>query len=256
MGSGKEMMLNEEERKKTSLVLRSEGFLVSWLNKELQADCRFMEELSTGAAFCQMLDKIKPGIIDLRNVDFACNRMSDFEGNFQILKQGLLALGIRKKTVEKFMPMEKIVRGHHCSLSILAKMMRRLARHHTQDFLENRLDYNPLERRGFQAIRIEMPLMCDAACQAALGPDMVRARLVRWDLNLIDDVPALKSDGADGDVIDRSPRPDRFLALSNDSYDVFNKAVRAYVLENLGIKQRKVKKANASTNTESYATSS
>ncbi|XP_070137382.1 microtubule-associated protein RP/EB family member 1-like [Drosophila bipectinata] len=252
MGSDEEMpMLNEEELRMARLVLRSEDFLVSWLNKELEADCRFMEGFSTGAVFCQILDKIKPGLIDLRNVDFVCNRMSSFEGNFRILKQGLLELGIRKKTVEKVMPMEKLLHGHHYTLGILAKWMRRLFRLHAEDYLESKVDYNPRKRRGFQAIRIAAPLMCDAACQAELGPDMVRIRLVRWDLNLIDEDQTLVSDGGDGDVIDRRPRPDHFLQLSNASYDAFNKAVRAYVLENLGIGQPKVDKVNASTNTDS-----
>ncbi|EDV34554.2 uncharacterized protein Dana_GF20898 [Drosophila ananassae] len=176
-------MLNQDTQM-TALDLRKERFLVSWVNRELRADFQIVEEFCTGAAFCQLVDRVQPGIIDLRRVKFMCNRMTAFRGNYNLLEEGLLKLGIDKAVLDKILPLEKIIRGHHRALSELTARIRRLVRRYATDYPE---PYNALERRGYQDICVAAPEMVDVACQAALGADMLRLRLVRWDLNLIDD---------------------------------------------------------------------
>jgi len=67
-----------------------------------------IEQLCTGAAYCQFMDQLFPGSIALKKVKFTTNLEHEFISNFKTL-QG----SFNKAGVDKVIPIEKLVKGKY-----------------------------------------------------------------------------------------------------------------------------------------------
>nr|ABM55644.1 putative microtubule-associated protein RP/EB family member 3 [Maconellicoccus hirsutus] len=80
--------------------------MLAWVNNALQSNFTKIEELCTGAAYCQFMDMLFPGGIVLKRVKFRTNLEHEYIQNFKILQAAF-----KKMNVDKIIPIDKLVKG-------------------------------------------------------------------------------------------------------------------------------------------------
>lgn len=84
----------------------SRNDLVEFINDKLALNYLKVENLCSGAAYCQLMDLMWPGCIPLKRVKFEAQQDYQYIENFKIL-QG----AFKKQGVDKIIPVEKLVKG-------------------------------------------------------------------------------------------------------------------------------------------------
>ncbi|GMT27240.1 hypothetical protein PFISCL1PPCAC_18537, partial [Pristionchus fissidentatus] len=84
----------------------SRGQLLAWVNDSLQSALTKIEEMSTGAAYCQMTDLLFPGGLVLKKVKFNSRNEVDWINNWKVLQTAWKQLG-----VDKPVPVERLLRA-------------------------------------------------------------------------------------------------------------------------------------------------
>uniref|UniRef100_A0A0A9W2G4 Microtubule-associated protein RP/EB family member 1 n=1 Tax=Lygus hesperus TaxID=30085 RepID=A0A0A9W2G4_LYGHE len=79
--------------------------MLQWVNDCLQSSLSKIEELCTGAAYCQYMDMLFPGSVPVKRIKFKTNLEHEYL-NFKLL-QG----AFRKMGVNKNVPIERLVKG-------------------------------------------------------------------------------------------------------------------------------------------------
>ncbi|XP_011309195.1 microtubule-associated protein RP/EB family member 1 isoform X3 [Fopius arisanus] len=80
--------------------------MLAWVNDCLQSSFSKIEELCTGAAYCQFMDMLFPNSVPLKRVKFRTNLEHEYIQNFKIL-QG----GFKKMNVDKIVPIDRLTKG-------------------------------------------------------------------------------------------------------------------------------------------------
>ncbi|KAF3824406.1 hypothetical protein GH733_008691 [Mirounga leonina] len=80
--------------------------LLAWINESLQLNLTKIEQLCSGAAYCQFMDMLFPGSIALKKVKFQAKLEHEYIQNFKILQAGFKRMG-----VDKIIPVDKLVKG-------------------------------------------------------------------------------------------------------------------------------------------------
>uniref|UniRef100_A0A6B2ED17 Putative microtubule-associated protein rp/eb family member 3-like isoform x7 n=1 Tax=Phlebotomus kandelakii TaxID=1109342 RepID=A0A6B2ED17_9DIPT len=80
--------------------------MLSWVNDCLNAHFTKIEELCTGAAYCQYMDMLFPGSVPMKRVKFRTNLEHEYIQNFKILQASF-----KKMSVDKIIPIDKLVKG-------------------------------------------------------------------------------------------------------------------------------------------------
>ncbi|XP_050681469.1 microtubule-associated protein RP/EB family member 1 isoform X2 [Leptidea sinapis] len=80
--------------------------MLAWVNDALQSNFRKIEELCTGAAYCQFMDMLFPGSVPMKRIKFKTNLEHEYIQNFKILQAGF-----KKMTVDKIVPIDRLVKG-------------------------------------------------------------------------------------------------------------------------------------------------
>ncbi|XP_022903334.1 microtubule-associated protein RP/EB family member 1 isoform X3 [Onthophagus taurus] len=80
--------------------------MLSWVNDCLQSSFGKIEELCTGAAYCQFMDMLFPGSVPLKRVKFKTNLEHEYIQNFKVLQAGF-----KKMSVDKIVPIDRLVKG-------------------------------------------------------------------------------------------------------------------------------------------------
>jgi len=80
--------------------------MLLWVNDCLNAQFNKIEELCTGAAYCQYMDMLFPGSVPMKRVKFRTNLEHEYIQNFKIL-QG----AFKKMNVDKIIPIDKLTKG-------------------------------------------------------------------------------------------------------------------------------------------------
>ena len=74
----------------------SKSELLNWASKILDLELISLEQMVTGAIFCQLLDACHPGTVRLNKVNWKANNEIDYIANFKLFQQGLVANDIYK----------------------------------------------------------------------------------------------------------------------------------------------------------------
>ena len=75
----------------------SKSELLNWASKLLDLELTSLEQLETGAIFCQLLDACHPGSVRLNKLNWKANNETDYISNFKIFQQGLTTNNIYYK---------------------------------------------------------------------------------------------------------------------------------------------------------------
>ncbi|KAG7332416.1 hypothetical protein KOW79_004250 [Hemibagrus wyckioides] len=80
--------------------------LLTWINSSLHMNHAKIEQLCTGAAYCQFMDMLFPACVPLKKVKFQARLEHEYIHNFKILQGSFKKLG-----VNKIIPVDKLVKG-------------------------------------------------------------------------------------------------------------------------------------------------
>ncbi|XP_039610422.1 microtubule-associated protein RP/EB family member 2 isoform X1 [Polypterus senegalus] len=80
--------------------------IIAWVNDILCLAYTKVEQLSSGAAYCQFMDMLFPGCISLKKVKFQAKLEHEYIHNFKLLQASF-----KRMNVDKIIPVEKLVKG-------------------------------------------------------------------------------------------------------------------------------------------------
>ncbi|XP_041655772.1 microtubule-associated protein RP/EB family member 1-like [Cheilinus undulatus] len=80
--------------------------MLMWINESLQMNLTKIEMLCTGAVYCQFMDMLFPSSIPLKKVKFGAKLEHEYIHNFKLLQ-----VAFKKMTVDKIIPVDKLVKG-------------------------------------------------------------------------------------------------------------------------------------------------
>jgi len=98
----------------------SRGELLAWINKTYSLNLTKIEQLGTGAVYCQILDSIFPGKVNMTRVNFKAKLEWEFVNNFKVLQQSFL-----KCNLNKHIEVEKLVKAKYQDNLEFAQWMKR-----------------------------------------------------------------------------------------------------------------------------------
>lgn len=80
--------------------------MLAWVNQSLDSRLSKIEEMCTGAAYCQFMDMLFPGSVPLKKVKFKTNLEHEYIHNFKLLQAAF-----KKMNVDKIVPVDKLIKG-------------------------------------------------------------------------------------------------------------------------------------------------
>ncbi|XP_064161152.1 DNA (cytosine-5)-methyltransferase 3A-like isoform X2 [Anguilla rostrata] len=80
--------------------------LLAWLNESLQTKFTQVEEICSGAVYCQLMDWLYPESLDLALVKFQAQEEADFIHNYSLLQASFTKMGVTKSV-----PVEDLIKG-------------------------------------------------------------------------------------------------------------------------------------------------
>lgn len=84
--------------------------MLAWVNDCLQSSFTKIEELCTGAVYCQFMDMLFPGSVPLKRVKFKTNLEHEYIQNFKILQGGFKKMNVDKvSTLSLFFRSESLI---------------------------------------------------------------------------------------------------------------------------------------------------
>lgn len=89
--------------------------MLAWVNDCLQSSFTKIEELCTGAAYCQFMDMLFRGSVPLKRVKFKTNLEHEYIQNFKILQGGFKKMNVDKVCGSKYL-LDNIKKWLKCTL--------------------------------------------------------------------------------------------------------------------------------------------
>jgi hypothetical protein len=89
-----------------SAPVASKGELLDWFNALLGIHYRKVEEMSGGAAFCQVFDVICPGKVNLHKVNYNAATETEMISNYKILQEV-----VNSQKITRSLPVEALTKG-------------------------------------------------------------------------------------------------------------------------------------------------
>ncbi|EDW85011.2 uncharacterized protein Dwil_GK12829 [Drosophila willistoni] len=80
--------------------------MLAWVNESLQSDFSKIDDLCTGAAYCQFMDMLFPNCIPVKRIKYQPNQEHEYIQNFKLLQASF-----KKLCVDKVIPIDKLVKG-------------------------------------------------------------------------------------------------------------------------------------------------
>jgi len=84
----------------------SRNDILQWINSALETNYGKIEDLCTGAAYCQFMEMMFPGSVRTKRVKWNTKLEHEYIQNFKVLQEGFKSLA-----VDKVVPVEKLVKG-------------------------------------------------------------------------------------------------------------------------------------------------
>lgn len=72
------------------------GDLISWVNTLLELEISKIEQLGTGAVYCQIVDAMFPGKVAMQRINWLAKNEWEFINNYKILQQAFAKCKIQK----------------------------------------------------------------------------------------------------------------------------------------------------------------
>lgn len=115
--------------------------ILDWVNKLLQLKPAYakIEECCNGAAYCQILDSMAPGKVNMKRVNFKANQEYQYVENYKVLQNAFKALGITK-----VIDVVALTRGKYQDN---LEFLQWLKAYYEQNVPQN-IEYDPVARRG------------------------------------------------------------------------------------------------------------
>ncbi|XP_061075037.1 uncharacterized protein LOC133109631 [Conger conger] len=157
--------------------------LLAWLNESLQTKFTQVEEICSGAVYCQLMDWLHPGSLDLAQVKFQAQEEAEFIHNYSLLQASFTKMGVAESV-----PVEDLIKGKFRDNFSFLKWFKKFF-----DVNDSGQTYSPLEARNGQSILAvklsnRAPLTRSLVDQPALGmrseespkqaPNKTRKRIV------------------------------------------------------------------------------
>lgn len=89
-------MINQITCNSNNTIELSRNQLLSWVNNTLKLSISKIEQLGSGAVYCQMLDLLYPGKVPLGKVNWKAKFEYQFVANFKVLQQSFMKLNVMK----------------------------------------------------------------------------------------------------------------------------------------------------------------
>ncbi|XP_059172590.1 microtubule-associated protein RP/EB family member 1-like isoform X1 [Physella acuta] len=121
--------------------------MIAWINDTLQTSYTKIEELCSGAAYCQFMDLLFPGSLSLKKVKFNTKLEHEYIQNFKVLQVNFKKLG-----VDKIVPVEKLVKGKFQDNFEFVQWFKRFF-----DANYGGQDYDPVSARGGEQLGVAKP---------------------------------------------------------------------------------------------------
>ena len=80
--------------------------MLAWVNDCLQTKYTKIEEMCSGSAYCQFMDMLFPGCVQLKKVKFVTRLEHEYINNFKVLQASF-----KKMNVDKIVPVDKLIKG-------------------------------------------------------------------------------------------------------------------------------------------------
>ncbi|XP_076340672.1 microtubule-associated protein RP/EB family member 3-like isoform X2 [Tachypleus tridentatus] len=112
--------------------------MLNWVNDCLEMQYGKIEELCTGAAYCQFMDMLFPGCVSLKKVKFKTKLEHEYINNFKVLQAAFKKVG-----ADKIIPIDKLVKGRFQDNFEFLQWFKKFF-----DANYDGREYNPVEARG------------------------------------------------------------------------------------------------------------
>ncbi|XP_056279145.1 DNA (cytosine-5-)-methyltransferase 3 beta, duplicate a isoform X2 [Pseudoliparis swirei] len=116
--------------------------LLTWINTLLKTNFKDVREIGSGACYCQIMDWVIPGSVDITKVKFDAQGEDDCKHNFSLLHDALSKSGITKA-----LPVEELIKGNSKRNFELLKWFKALFRENVKS-----KGYDAVKARGGQDI--------------------------------------------------------------------------------------------------------
>jgi len=116
--------------------------LLSWVNEFLQLNLTKIEQVGTGAVFCQIMDAITNNGVPMNKIRWKARSEYEYVENYKVLQQSF-----DKMQIKKYIEVEKLIKlKYQDNLEFLQWMKRYFDLHHPQG------EYDAVGRRGGQSL--------------------------------------------------------------------------------------------------------
>ena len=72
--------------------------MITWINGSLSTNYKKVEELASGAAYCQFMDMLFAGSVPLKKIKFDAKHEHEYINNFKALQNSFKKMGVDKVT--------------------------------------------------------------------------------------------------------------------------------------------------------------
>eukprot|EP01117_Protostelium_nocturnum_P017165 TRINITY_DN6940_c0_g1_i2.p1 TRINITY_DN6940_c0_g1~~TRINITY_DN6940_c0_g1_i2.p1 ORF type:complete len:205 (-),score=82.39 TRINITY_DN6940_c0_g1_i2:64-678(-) len=111
--------------------------LLNWLNDLLKLDYTKVEQTASAAAFCQIIDSVNPGVVNLTQVNFNANTEYEYVKNFKVLQKAF-----DKLQIDKSIDVAKLVKAKYQDNLEFLQWIKRY-----YDLNNGGAEYDAIERR-------------------------------------------------------------------------------------------------------------
>ena len=117
--------------------------IIRWINETLKMNITRIEQASTGAIYCQLIDCIFPNKVKMNKINWNAKLETEFLNNLKIMQQSLISCKIQKE-----IDIQKLAKGRYQDNFEILQWFKGLFDNIKPD-LSN---YDPLKRRNYQVL--------------------------------------------------------------------------------------------------------
>ena len=116
--------------------------ILSWASNLLDLEITNIDQMVTGAIFCQLLDACHPDSVQMNNINWRANCEKEYHANFKIFQQGL-----NKNNIDKTIDINRLVKGKRSELN---ELLQWIYNHYLNDKEKYNEVYNAKMKRNGQ----------------------------------------------------------------------------------------------------------